>query len=87
MVETSACKALEVLGPKGAQFRCRGYDVVPIAPRWDAPETMGFWDQIIEFWGPDIDGWMGGWMADLTVASPINFDCVSLRHMTSGYQC
>jgi len=59
-VETSACKALEVLGPKGAQFRCRGYDVVPIAPRWDAPETMGFWDQIIEFWGPDIDGWMDG---------------------------
>eukprot|EP00435_Cladocopium_sp_Y103_P046562 s102_g13.t1 len=34
VVETSACKALEVLGPKGsAQFRCRGYDVVPIAPR------------------------------------------------------
>ena len=41
MVETSACKALEVLGPVGsAQFRCRGYDVVPIAPRWDPPETM-----------------------------------------------
>ena len=35
VVENSACKALDVLGPKGsAKFRCRGYDVVPIAPRW-----------------------------------------------------
>ena len=33
VVEASACKALDSLGPGGAQFRCRGYDVVPIAPR------------------------------------------------------
>ena len=90
MVETSACKALEVLGPKGAQFRCRGYDVVQRGIGRDWKISLSFWDHnIIEFWGPDIYGWDGwdGWMADLTVASPINFDWVSLRHMTSGYQC
>ena len=40
MVEASACKALDTLGPGGAQFRCRGYDVVPIAPRPGTPRNL-----------------------------------------------
>ena len=64
VVEASACKALDSLGPGGAQFRCRGYDVVPIAPR--RPEgSQGPHRSLltvsVEPWG--LASFVGSWLS------------------------